>query len=210
MIGVILATRNQKKFLELRALLKVPGVRWHSLAQFSAAPEVEERGRTFQANAIKKALQTARATGWYALADDSGLEIDALDGAPGVRSARFARRHGDDEANNAKVLRLLEGIPIAQRTARYHCVLALAHPTAVLVVTEGTWEGRIGFVSRGARGFGYDPLFVVPRLRRTAAQLPASVKHRMSHRAIAARAMRRAFAELVSATGHPAAARAVG
>lgn len=211
MVDAILATRNRKKFLELRALMKVSGVRWHSLDEFPDAPTVEENGRTFRANAVKKALQTARGTGLWVLADDSGLEIDALGKAPGVRSARFGGRHGDDEANNGKVLRMLDGVPARRRTARYRCALALASPTGVLAVTDGAFEGRIATAPAGARGFGYDPLFVVPRLNKTVAQLPTRRKQRISHRGKAARAMRRAIVRLLQKpSACPAAVRAAG
>lgn len=125
---VVVATRNRHKFKELTALLKVPGVRWRSLEAFPRIPAVEEGGRTFDANAIRKAQAIAGATGCAALADDSGLEVEALGGRPGVGSARFAGRHGDDQANNEKLLRVLRRVPPAKRRARYRCSLALAVP----------------------------------------------------------------------------------
>ena len=163
-----------------------------------ALPQVPERGRTFEQNARQKALFVARATGCWALADDSGLEVAALGQAPGVRSARFAGRHGDDHANNAKLLRLLRGVPDAKRDARYRCVLALASPKKLLAVTEGTLRGRMAHVPRGRGGFGYDPLFLLPRFKRTVAQLSAATKNRLSHRAKAAQAMRQALRRLAA------------
>ncbi len=190
-LDIVIATRNLKKFRELKALLVVPGVRWHGLAVFPQVPVVPERGKTFRANAITKAKRVASATGCLALADDSGLEVEALGGAPGVRSARFAGRHGDDHANNAKLLRMLEGLPAPKRRARFRCVLALASPTRVLAVTEGTLAGGMATRPVGHRGFGYDPIFLAPRFKKTVAQLPTSMKHRISHRAQAAQRMRR-------------------
>lgn len=195
MLHVVLATRNRHKFRELKALLAVPGVRWHSLAEFPGVPAVEESGRTFDENAVVKARAVARATGRLTLADDSGLEVDALGGKPGVQSARFAGRHGDDDANNRKLLRLLDGV--RQRSARYRCSLALASPSRLLTLTRGSWSGRIAVKPRGRRGFGYDPLFVVPRFGKTVGELPSSVKQRFSHRARAARRMRAALGRLV-------------
>lgn len=187
MLSVVIATGNPHKFRELVELLRVRGVRWRSLAEFPRAPRVPERGATFEANAKRKALLLARATGMLALADDSGLEVDALGGEPGVRSARFAGRHGDDAANNRKLLRVLAGLPIAQRRAQYRCVLALADPSRVIAVTEGTWRGRIATAPAGTRGFGYDPLFVVPAYGKTVGELAPRIKRRLSHRACAAR-----------------------
>lgn len=173
------------------------GIRWHSLEEFPRVGPLRETGRTFEANAIRKARAVAHATGLLALADDSGVEVAALGGAPGVRSARFAGRQGDDAANNRKLLRLLEGVPPAQRRARYRCVLALAGPahgrrgtSRVVAIVRGTWEGRIGMNVVGRGGFGYDPLFIAPRCRKTVAQLPRRVKQRLSHRAAAARRLR--------------------
>jgi XTP/dITP diphosphohydrolase len=143
MLDIVIATRNPHKFRELRGLLRVPGIHWQSLNAFPRVGTVKETGRTFDANARKKALALARATGRLALADDSGLEVDALDGAPGVRSARFAGGHGDDQANNRKLLRLLGRRPMTQRHARYRCVLALASPRRVLSTVDsdvGPWH----------------------------------------------------------------------
>jgi XTP/dITP diphosphohydrolase len=168
----------------------LPGIRWRWLAEFPSLPAIPERGRTFRANAIAKARAVARLTGQLAIADDSGLEVHALDGAPGVRSARFAGRQGDDHANTAKLLRLLDGLPASRRGARFRCVLALASPTKLLAVTEGVWEGRMTSAPRGRQGFGYDPVFLIPQLGKTAAELPSAAKNRLSHRGRAASRMR--------------------
>ena len=197
MLDIVIATRNQHKFHELKQLLKMSGIRWHSLAQFSHVPSVEENGRTFDANAVKKARAVARATGYITIADDSGVEVEALGGLPGVRSARFAGIHGDDDANNAQLLRLLEGLPPRQRRARYVCSLSLASPAHPVALTHGTWSGQIATRSRGHRGFGYDPIFVISRLGQTVAQLPTSTKQRLSHRARAARKLRQVLKRLV-------------
>ena len=197
MIDVVIATRNRHKFVELKRLLPIRGIRWHSLAEFPEAPRVAEHGRTCEANAIKKARVVARATGMLALADDSGIEVEALGWGPGVRSARFAGAHGDDRANNAKLLQALNRLPMARRRARYRCVLALADPRDVLAVAHGTWNGRIARGPKGHRGFGYDPLFLVPRFGKTIGQLPSSIKQRLSHRAVAARRMRPILKRLV-------------
>jgi len=198
MLSIVIATRNRHKFRELAELLRVPGIRWRSLAAFPGLPIVEETGPTFDANAIKKARAVARATGCLALADDSGLEVEALGGAPGVQSARFAGRHGKDAANNRKLLRLLAGRPLPQRRARYRCSLALAAPSRLITVAQGCWEGRIALRPAGSRGFGYDPLFLVPRYQKTVGQLPHRIKQRLSHRAAAARRLRPLLRKLVA------------
>ena len=196
---MVIASGNPHKVRELVALLPLRGARWRSLAEFPSLPRVPERGATFEANATRKALAVARATGLLALADDSGLEVDALRWGPGVRSARFAGRHGDDAANNRKLLRLLAGLPPSRRRARYRCALALADPARVLAVTGGAWYGRIAVAPAGARGFGYDPLFLVPAYGKTVGQLPARVKQRRSHRARAARRMMPVLRRIVRA-----------
>ena len=196
MLDIVIATGNRHKVRELKALLAVPGIRWRSLDEFPQQIQIHENGRTFDANAIKKARVVARALGRPAIADDSGLEVSALGNAPGIRSARFAGVHGDDQANNEKLLRRLRRVPMAQRQARYRCSLALATPDGLLALTRGTWRGRIAMEPKGRRGFGYDPIFVVPRVGKTVAQLPNRTKQRLSHRAQAARRMRDALRRL--------------
>jgi XTP/dITP diphosphohydrolase len=190
MLDIVIATTNRHKFKELAALLAVPGIRWRSLSEFPKLPMVKETGTTFEANAIKKAKAVARATAHLTLADDSGLEVEALGGAPGIRSARFAGRQGNDRANNARLLWLLRDVPMARRGARYRCVLALAAPRRLVAVVRGRWQGRIALRPSGRGGFGYDPLFLVPRFGKTVGQLPLRVKQRWSHRADAARRLR--------------------
>ena len=185
----VLATSNRGKVAELSALLAEAGLGVQVTAQselgVSAPPET---GTTFVENALLKARHATRITGLPAIADDSGLVVDALDGAPGVRSARFAGEHADDEANIAKLLSLLAA-PSLDRTARFHCVLvALAHADdAAPLIAEGTWRGAIARAAAGARGFGYDPVFYDPTLDCTAAELDSTQKNAVSHRGTALR-----------------------
>jgi XTP/dITP diphosphohydrolase len=209
MLDIVIATGNRHKFRELTALLHMPGIRWHSLAEFPRLLALRERGTTFDANAISKARAVARATQLVALADDSGIEVDALGGRPGVRSARFAGTHGEDVTNNVKLLASMQGVPSRKRGARYQCSLALVQGGRVIALTRGTWGGRIATAPRGRGGFGYDPLVVVPKLGKTVAQLGPGIKRRYSHRAVAARHMRRVLARMVTVTarGRTASAR---
>lgn len=188
MSRLLFATRNRGKLAELRALVAPHGIEVDSLDDVDAPGEVEEDGETFTANAEKKARAALAATGLPALADDSGLEVDALDGAPGVRSARYAGPGQDDAANNAKLLAALASVPDARRTARFRCALAFVDAAGTLTVAEGTLEGRIGHAPRGAGGFGYDPLFLLPD-GRTLAELSAAEKNAISHRGQALRKM---------------------
>ena len=187
---LVLATRNPGKVRELSQLLSPLGYEVLSLEHFPGVPEVVEDGATFKDNAVKKATAVARHTGQLALADDSGLEVDYLGGAPGVRSARFAGEGHDDRANNEKLLRLLAGVPPEKRTARFRCVVAVATPEGKVLTTEGTCEGIIAEEPRGEGGFGYDPLFYVPSCGKTFAELEPEVKNRISHRGRALALMR--------------------
>lgn len=185
------ATRNRGKLVELRELL--PGVEVRSLDDLHV-PEVIEDADTFVGNASKKAREVSAATGLPALADDSGLEVDALGGAPGVYSARYAGEPHDDAKNNAKLLAALAGVPADRRTARFRSVLAFADVTGALatqVVSEsGTCEGMILEAPRGTGGFGYDPLFYSPELGMTFAEAGVGPKNDLSHRARAMRAIK--------------------
>ena len=189
---LLVATRNAHKLGEIRALL--PGVEIVGTDAFPEVPDPEETGATFEANAIIKAEAWRDATGLPALADDSGLEVDALGGAPGVLSARYAGTHGDTAANNAKLLRALDGVPEGRRGARFVCALALAAPGAPTRVLRGECPGRILHEAHGAHGFGYDPLFAPEGHDRSFGELPESVKATLSHRA-------RAFAQAREAWG---------
>jgi XTP/dITP diphosphohydrolase len=180
---LVLATGNRGKLAELRSLLAQTSIEVRSQADF-AVPEVAETGLSFVENAILKARHAATHTGLPALADDSGLEVDALAGQPGVHSARYAGEPADDAANNRKLLEALSGVPDARRTARFHCVLALLrHPAdPVPLICLGTWEGRILHAPAGDGGFGYDPLFLVATEGCSAAELSRERKNRLSHR----------------------------
>ncbi|MCY3712080.1 MAG: XTP/dITP diphosphatase [Gemmatimonadetes bacterium] len=178
---LVLATRNPGKISEIKALLS--GVRVVPAASFAGCPEPEETGRTFEENALIKARAVSRYTGRTALADDSGLEVDALDGAPGVRSARYAGTDATDQDNIRRLLDALDGISDADRTARFRCVVAVVVPDGRSWTAEGACEGRILQATRGDAGFGYDPLFVPACYESTFAELDAGVKNRISHRA---------------------------
>jgi XTP/dITP diphosphohydrolase len=194
---LVFATRNRGKLVELRELLR--GVAVLSIDEAAARigraiPEVVEDATTFAGNAAKKAREVSQATGLPALADDSGLEVDALGGAPGVSSARYAGEHAGDAANNAKLIAALAGVPAEQRTARFRASLALADLTGPLgdhvLAAEGTCEGTILDAPRGTGGFGYDPLFFAPELGKTFAEAGVGTKSELSHRARAMRAMK--------------------
>lgn len=157
-------------------------IKLFSLKDYPTCPAVEETGDTFLENALLKARTVAAFTGEWVLADDSGLEVDVLDGAPGVRSARFAGDGASDEENNRKLLAALNGIPEDRRGASFRCVIVLYNVRGKYEVFEGTWRGIIGTTPRGNNGFGYDPLFYVPELGLTAAELPSELKNRLSHR----------------------------
>jgi XTP/dITP diphosphohydrolase len=193
---LVIATRNRKKVLELSRLLADVPIELLSLETFEQAGDVEESGETFEANAILKAVAGAQATGHWTLADDSGLEVDALGGLPGVRSARFAGEKAGDAENRLRLLSALQGVPADRRAARFVCVLALCSPTLDLELTRGTCEGRILEEERGSGGFGYDPLFEVAGSHLTMAELSADEKNRVSHRGRALELLRKRLLEL--------------
>ena len=202
---ILVATTNPGKIAELRAMLDAE-VEWVGLSDLPPAPEVEEDGRTFAENARKKATVYAKATGLWTLSDDSGLVIDALGGQPGVRSARFAGVEGPDRKtvdrrNIEKVLHLLHDVPPAQRTAHFVCHLCMASPGRVLIEASGTLEGRIIDTPLGDNGFGYDPIFWVPSLGKTVAQLGSEEKNAISHRGNAIRKLKPMLRELLAVTG---------
>lgn len=188
---LLVATANPGKLRELRSLLA--GLPFDVLGQRELGiVSPEETGETFLANALLKARHAHRLTGLAVLADDSGLEVDALDGAPGVFSARYAGPSASDADNNAKLCAALAGVPAPRRTARYRCVLVYlpAPPAEAPIIAEGVWEGSIVDAPRGAGGFGYDPHFLVQGRAECAAQLHPGEKDRISHRGIALRALR--------------------
>ncbi|WP_334110527.1 XTP/dITP diphosphatase [Thermodesulfitimonas autotrophica] len=195
---IVVATTNRGKLREIEEILAPLGLSVTSLAAYPGFPEIEEDGATFEENAIKKAQFTAAFTGETALADDSGLEVDYLGGAPGVRSARFAGEPKNDAANNAKLLRLLAGVPWEKRTARFRCVIAVATPDGAVATAEGTCEGFILTEPRGTGGFGYDPLFYFPEYGKTFAELPPEVKNQVSHRGRALAKLKEVLASLLA------------
>jgi XTP/dITP diphosphohydrolase len=192
---LVLATRNKGKIKEFRELFTPMGIEVLSLEQVPHTPEIVEDGTTFAENAIKKAEGIAQALGMPALADDSGLEVDALQGEPGVYSARYAGLQATDEENNRKLIGKLESVPLEKRTARYVCVLALAIPGEETITAEGICEGLILSEPAGNNGFGYDPYFYVPQRKQTMAQLPPAEKNKISHRGQALRKLEKVVRE---------------
>jgi XTP/dITP diphosphohydrolase len=190
MSRIVLASNNPGKVREFNELLAGAELQVVPQSEFGV-PEIEETGLTFVENAILKARNAAAHTGLPAIADDSGLEVDALHGAPGIYSARYAGTGADDEANLRKLLVTLQDVAESQRTARFQCLMVyLQHeldPTPLIF--QGTWEGRILFEPRGDNGFGYDPVFYVPEQDCASAELPPEVKNRLSHRGQALRAL---------------------
>ena len=188
---LVIATANPGKLREFRSLLAGLPFELTSSAELNL-PSPEETGATFLANALLKARHAANLSASAAIADDSGLEVDALNGAPGIYSARYAGEGADDAANNAKLLRALAGMPHEQRRARYRCALVFIESAAdaAPLIAEADWQGFILDAPRGAGGFGYDPYFWLPELGETAAELPPSEKNRLSHRGKALRALR--------------------
>ena len=185
---ILLATHNRGKRREWQALLAGLPVELLLPGDLGLSGEVEETGETYLGNALLKARTLAAASGLPTLADDSGLEVDALDGAPGIHSARY--RLGADEVRYRALLRALEGVPPEKRTARFRCVAALVLPDGREFITEGVCEGVIATEASGEGGFGYDPVFYVPERGCTMAKLSDETKNRLSHRARAARALR--------------------
>lgn len=177
---LVLGTTNAGKVREIEKVLAELAITVETIAAYDI-PSVEEDGLTFADNACKKARHYAHYTGQAALADDSGLEVDALEGAPGVYSARYAGEQADDAANNAKLLAALDNFPMEARSARFRCVLAIATPEGRCITVEGVCAGTIGFTPKGERGFGYDPLFILPD-GRTMAELTVEEKNAISHR----------------------------
>ena len=180
---LVLATKNRGKIREIQKILEMPGLEFRSLSDYPYIPEVVEDGPTFLDNALKKAELTALATGEWTLADDSGLEVDALEGAPGVYSARFAGEGATDEANYRKLLSLMAGVPDNGRGARFVCTMVLFSPEGDRKQAQGNCAGTVTRAPRGEHGFGYDPVFFVPEYEKTMAELPPEEKNRISHRA---------------------------
>jgi XTP/dITP diphosphohydrolase len=191
---IIVGTRNRKKREEIMEILAGLGLELQDLTAWPDAPEVVEDGSTFDENARKKAVELARHLKNWVLGEDSGLVVPALNGRPGVYSARYAGKQGDDSANNARLLAELAPLPDDRRAAYYVCTAALADPQGTVVaVTEGRCHGVITREPRGTGGFGYDPLFLIPEYHRTFGELSSTVKHALSHRARALAQLRPTF-----------------
>jgi XTP/dITP diphosphohydrolase len=182
-LEIVLATRNPGKVREFLELMRDLPIQVYSLDAFPQIGYLREDGTTYTENAISKAGTVARLTRRVTVADDSGIEVDALEGKPGAQSARFLGEGATDSARNARILRLLQQVSTERRTARYRAVVAVAMPDGETRTFEGTCEGRIATAPRGSGGFGYDPVFLVPAYGKTMAQLPLAVKNRISHRA---------------------------
>ncbi len=207
-LTLVIATRNAGKIKEIEALMADGGVQVKSLKDFPEMPEVVEDGATFRENARKKAREVAAYTGLPALADDSGLEVEALDGRPGVFSARYAAdrtapRLPSDPDNYAKLLEELAEVPWDRRQARFVCEIVLALPSGEEITARGTCEGYIAMAPRGDQGFGYDPVFWLPRYERTVAEVGLAIKNRLSHRAQALRQLKDKLQEFLKKQSMP-------
>lgn len=188
---IVIATGNKKKLKEIKELLVEFPLEIKSLSEVGLEGlEIIEDGNTFEDNALIKARTVMKKTGFASIADDSGLEVDALEGKPGIYSARFAGEDANDNENNTKLLRLLEDVPEEKRTARFVCAIAVVFPNEESIVTRGTCEGVIGSNLQGQRGFGYDPLFIVPQLDKTFAEIDGEYKNKISHRGSALNKLR--------------------
>ena len=194
---IVLATKNKGKIKEMRELLAPMNIEVLSLADFLPVDDAEENGATFAENAMLKARYYFAHTGTLCLADDSGLEVDALGGRPGVYSARYSGEDATDAANNAKVLREMEGIEKDKRTARFRCAMALVGE-GIELTTDGTCDGALLTEERGQGGFGYDPIFYVPKFDRTLAEMSSEEKNSISHRGAAVRKMADLIAEMMA------------
>ncbi len=193
---IIVATKNRGKVREIRKALKGGDLKIYSLTDFDNVPGIEEDGKSFTENALKKARFYSKYFGRLAIADDSGLEVDALKGLPGVYSARYSREGASDRENNQKLLSEMEGIPFSKRGARFKCVMAMVSHDGREAVVEGSCRGRIGTRGVGTKGFGYDPLFILPQYGRTMAQLTVEEKNRASHRGKALKKLKKILSVL--------------
>ncbi len=192
-MDIIVATRNEGKLREIRKGLKGLRIRLKGLNHFHNIPEIEEDGTSFLENALKKARFYSKYLSQPVLADDSGLEVDALKGAPGIFSARYGGAGTSDKKNIEKLLKVMEGVPTPRRGASFKCVLAMVFPDGREIVVEGSCRGRIGFREVGRGGFGYDPIFFLPRYGKTMAELSLQEKNRVSHRGKALRKLKKSL-----------------
>jgi len=200
MMKILVATRNQGKVREIRKALSGLELQIRSLNDFKNVPGVKEDGKDFAENALKKARFYSRLLGVLTISDDSGLEVDFLKGAPGIFSARFAGERASDRQNNEKLLGLMKTVPLSKRGARFKCSIAIVSPSGKEAVVEGRCRGRLGLKEVGKKGFGYDPLFIFPRLGKTMAQLSIDEKNRVSHRGKAIRKLRRIISGFLKET----------
>jgi XTP/dITP diphosphohydrolase len=195
---LVIATTNKGKLREIRELLADFDVKITSLADYPQAPVVEEDGKTFAQNALKKAATIALYTGKLTVGEDSGLEVKALGNRPGIYSARFSGEGATDRKNNLKLLRSLKGVALKKRTARYRCFAALVDGKRIIDVVNGTCSGLIGFRSKGKNGFGYDPLFILPKYGQTFGQLDPAIKAKISHRAKAFKKLKKVLGKMLA------------
>jgi XTP/dITP diphosphohydrolase len=194
---LIVATRNKGKIREIREALKGLSLQIYALNDFPDVPEIEEDGKSFAENVLKKARFYSKYFGKLTIADDSGLEVEWLKGLPGIYSARYAGKGASARENNQKLLREMEGISLSKRGARFKCVMAMVSPDGREEIAEGSCKGRIGFEEKGRRGFGYDPFFILPKYGKTMAELSLEEKNKISHRGKALRKLRRRIVALM-------------
>jgi XTP/dITP diphosphohydrolase len=190
MMELLVATRNSKKLQEIKELLKGMKVKITSLADYRDMPKIEEDGKTFSQNALKKAATISLYTKKLVMGEDSGLEVKALKNEPGIYSARFSGPGSTDAKNNLKLLNLLKKVPLKNRQARYRCFVALTDEKGIVGVVSGSCQGLIALHPKGKNGFGYDPLFLIPKLKKTFGELDSSIKAKTSHRARALKKLR--------------------
>lgn len=190
---LLIATRNKGKVREIRELLEGLDVKITSLDDYPDLPKIIEDGKTFAGNALKKAVTISLYTKKLTLGEDSGLEVKALGNKPGIFSSRFAGEGATDKKNNAQLLRLLRGVPIKKRQARYRCFAALTDARGIVAVVSGSYRGLIALRSKGKNGFGYDPLFLVPKYNKTFGELDPAIKAKLSHRSVAMRKIKKAL-----------------
>lgn len=194
---IIFATKNEDKLREIRMILSDLGVPLVSMKEAGVSAEIEENGKSFEENAVIKAKAVMELTGETVMADDSGLQIDYLDGAPGIYSARFMGEGTSYDVKNTALLEKLEGVPDEKRTARFVCAIACALPDGRVLTCRETMEGRIGYEIKGENGFGYDPIFFLPEYGCTSAEIPPEKKNELSHRGKALRSMREKLKEVL-------------
>ena len=187
MIKILIGTKNEGKIREITRIVNLPWVQWQTFQEYPDFPDIEETGNTYEENAILKAKITSDKYSLPVIADDSGLEVDALGGKPGIYSSRFSGEDSNDQKNIEKLLSLLKDVPEEERTTRFRCYAVLFVPEEGILSTEGVCEGKIGFKPEGSKGFGYDPVFIPEDYEKTMAMLSINEKNRISHRSKAFR-----------------------